>query len=367
VDERAAWLGFHAVDGISLRQLERLIAQTGSALAAWHAPEAELRALGLPEGPLARLVAARQAGLPEKILAQVRRVGARVIVYPDEDYPPLLREIASPPLALFLRGTLPPAEAPAVALVGTRQASNYGIQVAATFATALAEAGVTVVSGLARGIDRVAHEATLDAGGRTIAVLGTGIDVVYPPQHRALAQRIAEQGALVTEFLPETPPYAGNFPVRNRIISGLSLGVVVIEAPERSGALITASFALDQNRSVYAVPGPIFSPGTAGILRLLRDGATPVGSAQEILEDLQLVARQLPLPAAPAVPERARPVVAALGPEPKHIDELAAELGMGIAQLSALLLELQLEGIVTHLGAQHYALASPLLARGGRR
>jgi len=367
MDARVAWLGFHAIEGISLRRLERLLAHYGSVLDAWNAPEAELRALGLPEGPLARLVAARRAGLPYRILDAAERAGARVLVYPDEDYPALLREIPSPPLALFVKGSLERADARAVALVGTRQASSYGLQVARTFAAEFAQAGITVVSGLARGIDRAAHEAALEAGGRTIAVLGTGIDVVYPAGHRLLAQRIAEQGALVTEFLPGTPPHAGNFPVRNRIISGLSLGVIVVEAPQRSGALITANFALDQNRAVYAVPGPIFSSGAAGIVRLLREGATPVGSAQDVLADLQLEARQLPLLSQPAIPEHARPVFAALGTEPKHIDELAAELGMGIAQLSALLLELQLDGLVTHLGAQHYALAAPALARGGKR
>lgn len=367
MDARVAWLGFHAIEGISLQRLERLLVHYGTVQEAWNAPEAELRALGLPEGPLARLVAARRAGLPHRILEAAERAGARVLVYPDEEYPPLLREIASPPLALFVKGTIEPADSRAVALVGTRQASSYGVQVARTFATEFAQAGVTVVSGLARGIDRAAHEAALDAGGRTVAVLGTGIDVVYPAGHRFLAQRIAEQGALVTEFLPGTPPHAGNFPIRNRIISGLSLGVIVVEAPERSGALITANFALDQNRTVYAVPGPIFSSGAAGIVRLLREGAIPVGSAQDVLADLQLEARQLPLATPPVVPEHARPVFAALGTEPKHIDELAAEVGMGIAQLSALLLELQLEGLVTHLGAQHYALAVPALARGGKR
>ncbi|MDW8058826.1 MAG: DNA-processing protein DprA [Thermomicrobium sp.] len=367
MDARVAWVGFHAVEGISLRRLERLVAHYGSVQDAWAAPEAELRALGLPEGPLERLVAARRTGLAQKVLEAAERAGASVLVYPDEGYPPLLREIGSPPLALFVKGSLEPGDARGVALVGTRQASSYGAQVARTFATDFAQAGVTVVSGLARGIDRVAHEAALEAGGRTIAVLGTGIDVVYPAGHRALAERIVERGALVTEFLPGTPPHAGNFPVRNRIISGLSLGVVVVEAPQRSGALITANFALDQNRAVYTVPGPIFSSGTAGILRLLREGATPVGSAQDVLEDLALEARQLPLLAPPTVPEAARPVVAALGSEPRHIDELAAQLGMGIAQLSALLLELQLEGLVMHLGAQHYALAVPSVARGGSR
>ncbi len=367
MDERTAWIGFHAVEGLSLRRVEGLLDRYGSAAVAWNAPSDELATLGLPESVLRRWEAARQAGLPQRVLEAAHRAQATVLVYPDEDYPPLLREIASPPLALFVRGTLSAADTRVIAIVGTRHASAYGVHVATAFAGDLARAGVTVVSGLARGIDRAAHEAALEAGGRTIAVLGTGIDVVYPAGHRGLAQRIVERGALVTEFLPGTPPHAGNFPVRNRIISGLSLGVVVVEAPARSGALITARFALDQNRAVYAVPGPIFSAGSAGILWLLREGATPVGSAEDILTDLQLDARQLSLPAAPAVPEAARPVVRALGSAPKHIDELAAELGMGIAQLSALLLELQLEGIVSHVGAQHYALVTTALAGGGGR
>lgn len=365
MEKLLAWVGFHAVEGMSLRWVEQLLSTFGSAEAAWRARESELRTLGLPERLISRLLATRQAEVPQRVLERIRQIGAEVLIYPDDAYPPLLREIPSPPLALFVHGQLLPEDHRAIAIVGTRRASSYGVQVTQTFAREFAQAGITVISGLARGIDSAAHQSTLDAGGRTIAVLGTGIDVIYPANHRRLAARIRTQGALVTEFLPGTPPHAHHFPVRNRIISGLSLGVIVVEAPARSGALITARFALEQNRSVYAVPGPIFSTGTAGILTLLRDGAVPVGSAQDVLEDLRFEARQLNLPTLTSIPEAARPIVKALGNQPKHIDELAIELGMGIAQLSAQLLELQLEGLVTHLGSQYYVLATPLVARGG--
>uniref|UniRef100_A0A831TE30 DNA-protecting protein DprA n=1 Tax=Thermorudis peleae TaxID=1382356 RepID=A0A831TE30_9BACT len=351
------WLGFHLVPGVSAGRLETLIARFGSLEAAWHASPAALRQAGLPERVVEALVEKRRQLDLGRELERARRSGATLIPLAEDAYPRLLKEIASPPLVLFVRGELRAEDEQAIALVGTRRPTAYGKDVALQLSGELASRGVVIVSGLARGIDRVAHEAALDAGGRTIAVLGSGIDVIYPPEHARLAERIAGQGALVTEFPPGEQPMAKNFPVRNRLISGLSLGVVVVEAPRKSGALITANFAADQGRTVYAVPGPIFSPMSAGTLQLLREGATPIGSAEDILRDLRLEARQLTLEARaalPASPEE-REILAHLRPGPCHIDDLAAQLGLGISQVSALLMQMQLKGLVRHLGAQHYA------------
>lgn len=355
----AYWLGFHLVPGISAGRLETLLARFGSLAEAWEADPAALRSAGLPTRVVDALVERRARLDLAHELERVRRSGAEAIALADDAYPRVLKEIASPPLVLFVRGRLQLEDEHAIAIVGTRRPTAYGKDVAAQLSRDLAAHGVTVVSGLARGIDRVAHEAALEAGGRTIAVLGSGIDVVYPPEHARLAERIVEQGALVTEFPPGEQPLAKNFPVRNRLISGLSLGVVVVEAPRKSGALITATFAVDQGRTVYAVPGPIFSPMSAGTLQLLRDGATPVGSASDILEDLRLEARQLALDVRAVLPTTAeeRTILAHLTPGPCHIDDLAAQVGLGISQVSALLMQMQLKGLVRHLGAQHYAAA----------
>jgi DNA processing protein len=221
----------------------------------------------------------------------------------------------------------------------------------------LAAAGVTIVSGLARGIDGIAHQAALRSGGRTIAVLGSGPDIIYPDEHRHLAEQIAEQGAVISDYPPGTKPDAKNFPPRNRIISGLALGVVIVEAPTKSGALITADFAADQGREVFVVPGSVLAAASAGCLRLLRDGARPVTSAEDVLEDLNLARRQEQAMVQQALPldEDERRVLALLTGEPQHIDELAEASNVPIAQAGALLVTLELKGLVRNAGAQHYA------------
>jgi DNA processing protein len=257
-----------------------------------------------------------------------------------------------------VRGQITASDEAAVAIVGTRRATAYGRQAAERVAADLAAAGVTVISGLARGIDAVAHRAALEAGGRTVAVLGSGPDVIYPAEHRRLADEIIAHGAIVSELAPGSKPDAQNFPARNRIISGLSLGVVVVEAPTRSGALITASFAGDQGREVFVIPGSVMSPASEGANALLRDGARLVRNGIDVLEDLSLgvrenvdvVQRQMPLDAGelrilPAVKDEAR-----------HIDEIAEEAGLAAAAAAALLLTLELKGLVRNHGAQYYAL-----------
>jgi DNA processing protein len=283
-------------------------------------------------------------------------MGIAVIHPGHPDYPRLLGEISGRPSVLFVRGELRADDATAVAIVGTRRATPYGRQAAERVAAQLAAAGVTVVSGLARGVDGAAHRAALTAGGRTIAVLGSGVDVIYPGEHRLLAEQITASGAVVSEFPPGAKPDAQNFPARNRIISGMTLGTVVIEAPPRSGALITATFAADQGREVFVIPGSVFASSSEGTNALLRDGARIVRDGNDVLEDLALGepgmtgARQ----AALLLDAREERLLRHLDGDPRHIDELAEAGEMSAGEVSALLLTLELKGLVRNQGAQFY-------------
>jgi DNA processing protein len=255
VSARAYAVLLATVPGIGPASYRRLLERFEEPRAAWLAPPAELAAAGLDRKTIERLVALRARLDPETAWRRLEALGGRVIAIEEPEYPPALREINDPPPLLFVKGTLEPQDRWAVAVVGTRRASAYGRQVAERLVADLARSGVTVVSGLAKGVDTYAHRAALEAGGRTIAVLGNGLDTVYPPENLRLAQQIAGQGALVTEFAPGTRPDAANFPRRNRIISGLCLATLVVEAGEASGALITSDYALEQGRDVFAVPG----------------------------------------------------------------------------------------------------------------
>jgi DNA processing protein len=358
-DETAYWVAFRLVDIASTARLLALRDHFGSLKSAWHASANELRrVLGTRERALATLTAARDGIDPHVELARLEGQGVSVITYDDEGYPRLLREMHASPPVLFLQGQVLETDADAVAIVGTRKASSYGRHMATELGRGLAEAGVTVVSGLALGIDGVAHQAALDAGGRTIAVLGSGIHDIYPREHRNLAKRVAAQGALLSDNLPHAKPDRWNFPARNRIISGLSLGVIVVEAPEKSGALITVDFAADQGRDVFAVPGPATASTSAGCNRLIRDGARLVRSVDDVLEDLRL--RQ---PAAAEVQqpllleEDERRVLNVLTSEPQHIDDVMEAVDLQLPHVAALLLTLELRQLVRNVGAQYYTRA----------
>ncbi|HET7433526.1 MAG TPA: DNA-processing protein DprA [Thermoanaerobaculia bacterium] len=281
-----------------------------------------------------------------------------VVTFVDDDYPPLLRELPDPPLALHYLGDLKLLVKPSIAIVGSRRASPYGINAARHFATALAGASLAVVSGLALGVDAAAHEATLDANGHTIAVLGTGIDLIYPAKNRKLFQRIAAEGVIVTEFPPGTPPKREHFPIRNRIISGLSLGTLIVEATSRSGSLITARTAAEQNREVFAVPGSIFARGSEGTHRLIQYGARLVHEIDDLLSELREEYR----PAArlaDAEPEPPlREVLAVFTrDEATHIDAAAARLHRTPAELAESLLLLELGGWLRPLPGASYVRA----------
>lgn len=292
--------------------------------------------------------------------------GARVLFLTDPGYPALLREINDPPPVLFARGT-PFPEAPAVALVGARRASRAGLDAARALAAGLAEAGVTVVSGFARGVDAAAHRAALEAGGQTVAVFGCGVDVCYPPEQKGLLKTLLESGAALSEFPMGTEPEPWNFPVRNRIIAGLARIVCVVEAAEKSGSLITARCATGYGRDVAAVPGSILSPGTSGSNALLKDGAILVRSADDLLQELpeeerRRLRRHVGKREEPEFPGHLPPDALALlsgldADEPRDADALLAATGLDAARLSAALVHLELEGLVTVLPGALFARA----------
>ncbi len=362
-EERACWIAFTRVRGIGPMRFGKLLSYFGSAAAAWRAGRADLLAAGLDARTTEALLDQRAKSVPlEAELEALARHGIRAICQTDPDYPELLREIYLPPTVLYVRGMLAPEDAWAVALVGTRKATSYGYQVTEQLARGLAGNNITVISGLARGIDTAAHRAALTvASGRTIAVLGCGLDMVYPPENAKLAARICEQGALLSEFPLGTQPEPTNFPIRNRVISGLSLGVVVIEAPARSGALITTRFALDHNRQVFAVPGHIYSKASEGTNRLIQEGAKLVMNVEDILEELNL--QQAPqqqqmralLPATGV--EAALLALLAAAPEPQHIDELCRASALPTAEVSGALVMMELKGMVQQVAPLTYAQA----------
>ena len=353
------WIGFNLVQGIGPKRLRALLNMFGDVETAWHASPRELAEAGLDQRSIRHLLDARARLDLDAELAKVEAAGVRVLTWEDPDYPVNLKRTTAPPPVLYLRGELRPEDEWAVAVVGTRRATAYDKEVTRKLTTDLARAGVTIVSGLARGIDAEAHRAALDAGGRTIAVLGNGLDRVYPPEHGNLAREIVTQGALLSEQPLGMRPDARNFPARNRIISGLSLGVLVVACPWNSGAIITAKQALDQGREVFAVPGGILSRNSEGPNRLLKEGAIPVTDASDILEALNLtravdyVDARLTLPEDPI---EAR-LLELLSAEPRHVDDIRREAGLPVQQVSSALAMLELKGMARSVGGMKYVLA----------
>jgi DNA processing protein len=364
MDSKAYWVGFNLVKGIGSVRLRALLDFFGSLEIAWQAPAEGLRAAGLPPKTLENLLRVRKDCSLPVIWESIQRKGIQVLTWDEEGYPRLLREIDQPPPVLYVRGSFQPEDDWSVAVVGTRRVTVYGRQVAEELAAFLAHNGITVVSGLARGVDRLGHEAAIKAGGRTIAVLGSGVDRIYPPEHGKLAEQIMEHGAVISDYAPGTPPESGNFPPRNRIISGLSRATVVVEASETSGALITSTFAVNQGREVFAVPGSIYGPQSKGPNKLIQDGAHPLLRFEEILNELQLgqvkqkqVARTL-LPA-DALEER---LLRVLADEPQHVDDICAQAGLPIEQVSATLTIMELKGMVRQASGMNFTVVRENLA-----
>lgn len=355
----AYWIGFNKVRGIGPARLRALLDAFGDVAAAWQAPADALREVGLDRRSLAALLEARAKLDLAAELERLQRAGVQALCWDDPAYPSRLLTISDPPIVIYVRGEIRSEDDWAVAIVGTRHASAYGREAARTIAADLARAGVTVVSGLARGIDAQAHRAALEAGGRTIAVLGSGVDIIYPWENAKLAQDIIANGALVSEYALGAQPEASNFPPRNRIISGLSRGVIVVEAGEQSGALITSDFAADQGRDVFAVPGSIFARSSQGTNRLIRDGATPVLSANDVLEALNLTAVPQQVQAHMLFPTDATEALLLdhLSDGALHVDEVCRATGLPIATVTSTLALMELKGLVRQMGGMTYGRA----------
>ena len=354
--DKRYWIGFNLVKGIGAVRLQALLNHFGDLALAWQAPADALQAAGLSLRLAERVIQIRAGVNLDKILAQIAAQGIGIITWEDELYPPRLKEIDQPPPVLYVRGNLTTDDTWAVAVVGTRRVSAYGRQVTEELAAFLAVNGVTVVSGLARGVDAIAHQSALKNGGRTIAVLGCGVDRIYPPEHKPLAEKVIANGALVSDYAPGTPPDASNFPPRNRIISGLAMATVVVEAGETSGALITAQFAVDQGREVFAVPGNILAPQSKGTNRLIAQGAHPMLSARDLLDVLNLgrVTEQRSVRRALPGDEFETKLMNVLTNEPLHLDDIRNLTGLPIERVSATLVMMELKGLVRQVGGNNY-------------
>jgi DNA processing protein len=351
LDERlGSWLRLSLVPGLGAEALRGLLAAFGEPARVFEASAAQL-ARHVPEALAAAIVRTRAEPALAAAEAWLADPGNRIVAFDAPEYPPQLRELADPPAVLYVRGRIELLSRPALAVVGSRNATPQGEADAEAFARALSDAGLTIVSGLALGIDAAAHRGGLAGAASSVAVLGTGADRVYPARNRTLAHELAARGALVTEFPLGTPALAANFPRRNRLLSGLALGCLVVEAAAASGSLITARLAAEQGREVFAVPGSIHSPLSKGCHALIKQGAKLVETAADVLEELRVPAPRAreALADEACFSPRARLVLAALGHDPCDADALAARSGLSAAELGALLTELELAGAIAAL------------------
>ncbi len=347
------WVAFGKNTKIGFNKIQKLLAHFGSLDKAWNKGNLfQFKKAGIEE-KLAEEISKMQKEIsPDQELEKLEKLKIKVLTYRDKEYPRLLSEIYSPPPIIYFKGNLSSDDF-TLAIVGTRKPQDYGKQVAFDIALNLAQNGVTIVSGLALGIDTIAHEAVLKVSGKTIAVLGCGLDYIYPTSNRRLADEIIQKnGALVSEFPQGTPPLHYNFPQRNRIISGLSLGVLIVEAPEESGALITAKFALEQNREVFAVPGNIYSKNSTGTNNLIKMGAKPVINFIDILDELNLNLAVEYTKVKKIVPENEieERILKYLSKEAVHVDILIKDTGLDAATINSTLTLMEMKGIVRNLG-----------------
>ncbi|MCH8298239.1 MAG: DNA-protecting protein DprA [Chloroflexi bacterium] len=367
------WVALSRVPQLGTVRFRRLESHFGELENAWNASFNELKAAGLDDRSAQEIVAARNNSSPDDEMAALERAGVTVVTWNEPGYPSRLKEIADPPAVLYYKGTLLPVDDRSVAIVGTRSPTTYGREAAAALSRGLAETGLTVVSGLALGIDGVAHRSALENGGRTIAVLAGGLDRVYPKEHTGLFRQIQEQGAVVSEQPLGVRPDPRSFPRRNRLISGVSLGSVVVEAAEGSGARWTVYHALEQDREVFCVPGSIFSPASDFTNRMIKEGAKLVTGISDILEELNIAEaaqgpqaplnasnasnespEQLPLVAADEDEPEEQALLSQLTDAPVHIDELRRSSGLPITSVSSTLTMLELKGKVKQVGCMHY-------------
>ncbi|MFH0819938.1 MAG: DNA-processing protein DprA [bacterium] len=362
MDDKKYWLTFAKINKIGPQKLKKLLRAFPDLKTAWQAEAGALREAGLDQEALENLLIKRKEINPNREWEELKKEGLEIITILEPDYPKLLREIYQPPPLLFFSGDLKVANEFSLAVVGTRKPTSYGQQVAREMTWDLVQNGLTIVSGLALGIDALAHQTALEAGGKTIAVLGSGLDKqnIYPSSNRFLAKKIIEKGGLLlSEYPPGTMPLKQHFPARNRLISGLSLGVLVIEAPEKSGTLITANFALEQNRDVFAVPGNIYSRNSQGANNLIKLGAKPTTSASDILESLNLKQATAFLENQKIIAENEeeKNIIELLSKNPLHIDKIIQLSKLPPAQINSTLALMELKGLVRNLGGMNYVLA----------
>ncbi len=357
-DERCAWLALYLIPGLGNTRIKRLLEAFGRPEDIFRADITELMSVEGVRRDVADEISKRGfAREAERELKKVERDKARIVTFTDPSYPKLLREIDSPPMVLYIKGKDIPLGKTLVAVVGSRNPTHYGIKAAQKIGIGLARRGAGVVSGLARGIDSAAHMGCLRGRGVTVAVLGTGIDRIYPAMNRRLSEEIAEEGAVITEFPTGTPPEPKNFPIRNRIISGLSKGVVVVEATKKSGSLITASSALDQGREVFAVPGSIDSFKSTGTHFLIKQGAKLVENADDILEEFGFADKgafqggdgKTAAATAVEMDEAEKKIYEIIGDYPVHIDEIVRMGEIDPGQVSSILMKMELMGMVQQL------------------
>ena len=363
--EKIVRAAFRTMKGMGSQHLRQLIAHFGSAVKAWEAPSHKYYQTFNREKWIEELLKERKNIDAQIIGDQLNQQGIRMVTPDEPDYPSLLAELADAPPILYYRGHLH-GDAEVLAIIGSRQATAYGKSAARLLSRDAATKGIVIASGLARGIDTAAHQGVLESGGITWAFLGCGLDRVYPPENQRLAEEILARGALISEFTPGTLPLAAHFPARNRLISGCSRGVVVVEAAERSGALITVDFALDQGREVFAVPGPIFSKVSRGPHHLLRQGAKIVEGIDDILNELPVWTEQVSQVSGhkeqlgetePIESTEHLSILQQLSDVPLHIDQITIHSNLPVSSISLALLELQLGGKVLQLPGQHYVLA----------
>ncbi len=353
------WVGFSIIPGIGPVKFGQLEKYFGNLEEAWKAESPELKKAGLPDKAVATVASSRAKISLDSEMEKLERLAVKVFTFHDKEYPACLKEIYDYPPILYIRGELLPQDEWCVAGGGTRKATAYGRQVTEEIVSDLSRNSITVVSGMAKGIDSIAHRAALEAGGRTVAVFGTGVDVIYPYENVELARRIMENGALVSEYPLGTKPRAEHFPRRNRIISGLSLGVLVTEAGDDSGALITVQTALEQNREVFSVPGSIMSPSSKGTNNLIQEGAKLVRGYTDILEELNLtaVSGQMELKEVIPASDTETLILSKLSSEPVHIDEICRLTELPISTLTSTLSMMELKGLVKQVSGMNYTMS----------
>lgn len=367
------WIALSLIDDIGPITAKRLITILGGVRQIFEIDEKGLLEIdGIGEKRARAIKNFRDWDRVERIIKSARHLGIKILTQAEPSYPENLRTIPDPPLVLYITGEPLPEDRYAIAIVGSRKATDYGMRATERLSKDLAEAGITIVSGFARGIDTVAHATSLEIGGRTIGVFAGGLDRPYPPENKPLLKKILENGYIISEFPPGTRPLKENFPRRNRIISGLSLGVIVVEAAEKSGALITASYGLEQGREVFAVPGSIFSKNSSGTNNLIKAGAKLVSSARDVLEELvprlkelikekgtgilEVSRHQIPRSTRGTLEFTAKEmdIIKIMNDEPIHIDEIIRKSGMSPKEVASILSGLELKGVVRQIEGKRF-------------